>query len=87
MDDHHPSTDAPPPENAEDLLSPLEHDLLEEYATLVGNLDDVSIIHSFIHLSLENPSPFPLFSFPFSSRLTDAAGVGTASILARARAE
>lgn len=58
MDDFRPtSSTAHHHPHPEELLSPLEQEVLDEYAKLVGNLDDV-----FLSLS------FSFFSFsPFSS--------------------
>lgn len=54
MDDFRPtSSTAHHHPHPEELLSPLEQEVLDEYAKLVGNLDDVFL------------SLFSSFSFPF----------------------
>ena len=41
MDDFRPTSSSSHHPNPEELLSPLEQEVLDEYAKLVGNLDDV----------------------------------------------
>lgn len=57
MDDFRPtSSTAHHHPHPEELLSPLEQEVLDEYAKLVGNLDDVFLSLSFCFVS------FPPFS-------------------------
>lgn len=58
MDDFRPtSSTAHHHPHPEELLSPLEQEVLDEYAKLVGNLDDV-----FLSLSFSFSFSFPPFS-------------------------
>lgn len=60
MDDFRPtSSTAHHHPHPEELLSPLEQEVLDEYAKLVGNLDDV-----FLSLSFSFSSPFLRFLQP-----------------------
>lgn len=84
MDDFRPtSSTAHHHPHPEELLSPLEQEVLDEYAKLVGNLDDVFLSLSFSFLFsiffnlpaylptlLVFPDPFgslPFFFLPFFS--------------------
>lgn len=58
MDDFRPtSSTAHHHPHPEELLSPLEQEVLDEYAKLVGNLDDVFLSLSFYFVSFPPFSP------------------------------
>ncbi len=58
----------------EESLTPLEQEVLDEYARLLGNLNQVRPLHSTFLYSSSTPLPYPSLPFPPLSSITQFFG-------------